>query len=93
MLGHVSRGGMVRGDRRGQDEADLILLEEIGGPVSGPGFRPPVGHQLKAEGRPVIVARLLGIPHVKLDVIRPVDWEGIGDGLGGSGGAGMHDPP
>ena len=91
MLRDVRRGGMLRAERGGEEEPDLVLLEQVRGPVAGSRLRPSVGDQLKTEGGPVIVAGLLGISDVELDEVGAVDWKAIGGCCVRSQGLGVHD--
>src|SRR5690606_40243906 len=72
-----------------QDDADLALLEQVGGTVAHPRLGAAIGDQLEAEGRAVEVLRLLRVPDPELDVVGAVDREGVVRGaevgLGGSG--------
>ena len=77
-------------DRGGQHEADLVLLQEVAGPVPDPGFGPPVADQLKAERGAVVQAGLLRVANPELDVIRAVDREGVGGRGGGGQGVRLH---
>src|SRR5690606_12021255 len=63
----------------GEDEADLVLDQEVAGTVPDPGLRTAVAGQLEAEGGAIVDARLLGVTDVELDVVGAVDREGIGD--------------
>ena len=67
----------VRSNRRGENEADLVLLQYVAGTIAGAGFRSAIGNQVEAESGAVVEGRLLGVPHVKLYVIGSVDREDI----------------
>ena len=82
--------GQVGTDRRRQDETDLVLLEEVTRPVPDSGLGPPVPHELKAEGGPVIVTRLSRVAHPELDVVGAVDGKRVAGGDGGGEGVGLH---
>ena len=61
----------VRPDRRRQHEANLVLLQHVARAVADARLRPAIRDQRESERRAVIVARLLGVAHVELDVVRP----------------------
>src|SRR4029077_7760463 len=60
---------MLRPNRCGQDERDLVLPDHVAGAVSHPGFRSTVRRRLKTKRALVKMRRLLGVTDVKLDVI------------------------
>ena len=60
---------VVLAKRRRQDEADLALLEHVGGPVAEPGLGPCVGRAREAEDALVEVRRLLCVPDPELEVV------------------------
>jgi hypothetical protein len=93
MQRYVRRRQVVRCERGRQHQANLVLLKQVAGAVPGAGLGAAIGHQLESERGPVVVARLLGVPHVELDEVGPVDGEGIGGGRCGLGGPGLHDAP
>ncbi len=72
----------VGAERGGQDEADLSLLEDVGGAVAVAGLRACVGDQRHAEGGAVEVGGLAGVADVELDVVGALEGEEVG-GLGG----------
>jgi len=74
---HVRGDRRLGRERRGEHQADFSLLHEIAGAVTHPRFRAAVRHQRIAEGGAIKVTRLLGIPHVELDVVGAVDGEGV----------------
>ena len=69
--------GIVRLERRGQHEANLILLDDIRRAPALPGLRSAVRHQLHAERRAIVIRRLPGIADVELDVIGSVERKKI----------------
>ena len=69
---HVLGNGMIRRQRGGQDEADLALLQHVGGAVARARLRTAVGRQPHAQGGAVEVGRLLGVAHLELDVVGAV---------------------
>jgi len=78
----------------GEDEADLALLEDVGGAIALAGLRAGVGHQGHAEGGAVEVGSLTGVADVELDVVGTLEGQEVG-GEGGlqrvrTGGAGRH---
>src|SRR6185503_4650632 len=91
VLGNVSRGGMIGSQRRGEQQPDLVLLQQIAGPISGAGLRPAVAGQLKPERRPVVVAGLLGVADIELDEVGAVNGKGIGSRGGCGHGLGVHE--
>ena len=63
--------------RRGEDKADLPLLEDVGGAVVKASFWTSPGYQRHAEGGAIEIGRLAGVADVKLDVIRSSDGEKV----------------
>src|SRR5512133_782750 len=60
------------------EQADVALLEHVGGAVTDAGLRPCVGGAREGEGVLVEVRRLLGIADPQLDVIPPVERHEVG---------------
>ena len=58
--------------RRRQDKSQLVLPNHITGAVLDARFRPGIGQALETEGCFVKVRGLLGVAHVKLDVVGPL---------------------
>src|SRR5947208_887595 len=69
MLKNVIRNCVFRAKRCGQDKRDLILPDHVAGALSHPGFRSAIGHGLKTERALIKMRRLLGVTHVKFNVI------------------------
>ena len=65
-------------ERRGENEADFILLEHVGRLIARAGFGSAIGHQAHAERSAIVIRGLLGIADVKLHEIRAVQREKIG---------------
>ena len=82
------RDRRLRAERRGENEPDLPLLQEITGAVSDPGFGAAVGDELKTERRAIEKTRLLRVADIKLHVVGPVDRKRVVRGL--SGGQGLR---
>ena len=61
--------GALGGERRGEHQPDVALLEHVGGAVAHPRLRPRVGHDVEAEGAAVEVRGLAGVAHPELDVV------------------------
>ena len=61
----------------GEHNTDFSLLQHIGCAVSHTRFRSGIGYGLEAEGRFVIVCCLLGITHIKFNVIGTVDGQKV----------------
>ena len=76
MSSHVLGDRPAAGHRRGEDESDLPLRQQVAGPVANAGFRAAVADDLKAQRRLIEMRRLLRVPDVELDVVRSVDREG-----------------
>jgi len=68
----------VRAETARQDEANVVLLEDVRGAVPNTGFRPCVRGFRETEGVLVEEGGLLGIADVKLEVIPPVDRHEVG---------------
>src|SRR5690606_41957122 len=68
---------LVWSNRRGEHQAGLALLKHVAGTVARARFGPAIGHQVEAEGRPIIYGRLLRISHKELDVVRSIDRKRI----------------
>jgi hypothetical protein len=71
MLKNVIRNCVFRAKRCGQNKRNLVLPNHVAGALSDPGFRSAVSHRLKTERALIKMRRLLGVAHVKLDVICP----------------------
>ncbi len=70
--------GMIGRKRRGQNETDFFLLQNVAGAIAHAGFRTAVSRQFHAEAGPVIVRGLTGVADVKLDVVGSVQRKKIG---------------
>ena len=73
----VLGGGMVVAQRRGDDEADLPLPQHVRGGVAVAGLEAGVGELRKAEGLAVEKSGLLGVARPQLDVVDPLEPEGV----------------
>ena len=83
MQPNVSRDLVVRHEARRQDEAQLVLLEQIADAISNSRLGPGIADLVEAERRHVVMRGLLGVADVELDVI-PVDLcQRVGLRLGG----------
>jgi hypothetical protein len=60
---------VILAERRRQDEADLALLQDIGGAVAEPGLGPCISRAREAEHALVEVRRLLRVPDPEFDVV------------------------
>jgi hypothetical protein len=87
----MRRDRVVRGQRRSQYQADLVLLQQVAGAVSAAGFWSAVGHELKAERCAVVVAGLLRVAHIELDEVGSVNRKGVSWGLGRCQYVGLHE--
>src|SRR5438067_8804513 len=83
MLKNVISNCMFRANRCGQDKRDLVLPDRVTGAISHAGFWSAVGQWLKTERALIKMRRLLGVAHVKLDVICPFKRQKIFLGRGG----------
>ena len=61
--------GVVGAQRRGQDEGDLALPEDVAGLVPQPRLQAGVGDHVEAEGVAVEVGRLAGVADEEADVV------------------------
>src|SRR6266851_1395745 len=68
----------------GKDEADLALLEDVGGAVTLAGLGAGVGDEGHPEGGAVEIGSLAGVADVELDVVGAFEGEEVG-GLRGLG--------
>lgn len=59
----------VRGVGAGKDELYIALLHNVTRSFARAGFQPGLRHGFEAKGFIVEVGRLLGVTHVKLDVV------------------------
>ena len=80
MHSDVVRDRVVRPERRGEDEGQFVLPDDVTGPVFDACLRPGIGEALKAERRLVKMRGLLGIADVELHVIGPLQRQKIGFG-------------
>jgi hypothetical protein len=78
VLGDVAGDVGVGTQGGGEDEANLALLQDVGGAVAAAGFGAGVGDQLHAEGGAVEVGGLAGVADVELDVVGAVEGEESG---------------
>jgi hypothetical protein len=69
---------MVGAQRGGENEADLVLLEDVTGAISEAGLGAGIGDELITEGGAVVVGRLAGVADVKLYVVGAVQGEEVG---------------
>src|SRR4029079_10206674 len=66
------------------------LLEKVARAVSHSRLGAAIGDELKAERRAIKMTRLLRVADVELDVVSPVDREGVVRGLSGGQGLRCH---
>jgi len=69
--------GMAGPEGGGEDKADLILLDELTRPIPHAGFGAAVPDDAEAEDMSVVEGRLLGVAHVKLNIIGAIDGEEV----------------
>ncbi len=74
---NVLRHRMVGAHRPGDDEADLALLEQIGGGLPGPGLGTAVAGDLETEQVAEELGGLEGVAHPPLQVGEALDGEGV----------------
>ena len=79
---------MVGAERRGEDEGDVALAQDVTGLVAGLGFQAGVGDHVEAEGVAVEVGRLAGVAHEEADVVDATQGKGVGAFRGGVRGDG-----
>ncbi len=73
----VARDLVVRLQTGRQNEAQLVLLEQVADAIADARFGPGIGDLFETERRHIIMCCLLGVADVKLDVV-PVDLcEGV----------------
>src|SRR6478672_336645 len=77
MVGHR----ILRMHRRGQDEREFVLSDDIARAIALASFRPGIGEALETKGSFVVVRRLLRVADVELDVVRALKWQEILFGL------------
>src|ERR671918_2046865 len=77
MLKNVISNCMLRANRCGQHKRDLVLADGVAGAISHTGFRPAISQRLKTERALIEMRRLLGVAHIKLDMIRPFERKKI----------------
>ena len=61
--------GMVRAERRSEDEGDIALTEDVAGFVPRLRLQAGVGDHVEAEGVAIEVGRLPGVADEEADVI------------------------
>src|SRR5438876_6062844 len=77
MFVNMVRDWIIRANRSGQDERQGVLTNRVTGFFFRSCFRPGISEALKTEGCLVIVRRLFGVAHIKLDVIGALEREKI----------------
>src|SRR5207253_7175064 len=77
MLMDVIGDRMIRSQRCGQDERQLILTNCVADSILGSRFRPGIGKALKTKRRLVEMRSLFGVTDIKLDVISPLQRQKI----------------
>src|SRR5205823_14416717 len=65
----AARLGVFGPQRRGEDEGDVALLEDVAGLVAGARLQAGVGDHVEAEGVAVEVRRLAGVADEEADVV------------------------
>ena len=70
--------GMVRAERRGQDQRDVPLSQDVARLVLHSGLEPRIGHDLEPEGIPVEIGRLPRIADEHPNVVDAPKRHGIG---------------
>jgi len=73
MLGDLALGP----ERRGEDEADVVLDHDEAGPIPNAGLESRVGHRREAPQRAVIVCGLLRVADPELDVVHAVERQEV----------------
>ena len=66
----------VRGERRGDHEPDVVLDQDVRGPVADLRLEPGEGDRAEAPQRPVVGRGLAGVADPELDVVDPVERAG-----------------
>ncbi|MNY22783.1 hypothetical protein D3C86_1564220 [compost metagenome] len=84
---------MIGGEGRGQDEADLALLEHVARAIALARLGAGIGDRVEAEGLLVEVGGLLGVADVEFDVVDTRHDDGIGAGRGERAGHFGNNPP
>src|SRR5437763_10488304 len=77
MFVNVISDRIIGTDGSGQEQGQLILSNRIAGAIFHPGLRPGIRQALKSERGFVEMRRLLGVPDIKLDVIRALQGQEI----------------
>src|SRR5207253_3944744 len=77
MLMDVIGDRMIRSQRCGQDERQLILTNRVADSILGSRFRPGIGETLKTKRRLIEMCRLFGVTDIKLDIISPLQRQKI----------------
>src|SRR5438445_12587582 len=77
MLMDVIGDRMIRSQRCGQDERQLILTNRVADSILGSRFRPGIGEALKTKRRLIEMCRLFGVTDIKFDVISPLQRQKI----------------
>ena len=87
----VSGNLAVGSQRRRQNDSDFILHYDVAGAIPRARLRPPVSYDFVPKNLSVELRGLLCVTDVKLDEIRSVDREGIGNLLRCRKCRGSHD--
>ena len=68
----------VRGQRRREHEADVVLDHDVAGPVADLGLETAEGDRREAPQRPVVGRRLAGVADPELDVVDALERQEVG---------------
>ena len=82
----------VRGQRRGEHEADVVLDHDVAGPVADLGLEAAERDRREAPQRAVVGGGLAGVADPELDVVDALEWQevvGLGVGVRVDPGAGL----
>jgi hypothetical protein len=74
----VRRDLVIRLQRAADDEADFVLLQNVGSAVADSCFRTRLGHEFHSEGGTVKVRGLFGVACVEMDVIGSIERQKVG---------------
>ena len=78
MLADVLGDLAVRGQRRGEHEADVVLDHDVAGPVADLRLEPAEGDRGEAPQRAVVGGRLAGVADPELDVVDALEGQEVG---------------
>ena len=77
MLDEALALGMLRSERRDEDEGDVALPQDVAGFVSRLRFQAGIGDHIEAKGVAIEVGRLPGVADEKADVIDAPQGHGV----------------